>query len=148
MKKSGSRGAREEQTVEELADEGNRRFLTAALLLFVAKGDGNISDVESGRMIDLISSRLKISNAEALACLTEVLNALQDDADIARTLRTLALRLPRAHKREILCMMLDVAAVDEVYHEGEKEAINMASRILDMSDEAIRAACRDFYAEY
>lgn len=114
-----------------------RRFLVSALLLFVAKGDGNISGVESVRMIDLLASRMKIRNAEALDSLTEVLNAMQDDADIAHKLRDIAARLTPRQKREILDMMLDVAAVDEVRDEGETEAIDMATRILDMTQSEI-----------
>ncbi len=131
-----------------LADARDKRFLVAALLIFVAKGDGNISDIESGRMIDLLSSRLKINNAEALESLSSILNAMQEDSDIARRLRDISVRLTEKQKREIFVMMLDVAAVDEVRDEGETEAINMASRILDMSEESIAEACRDFFARY
>lgn len=127
---------------DEQAGSRGRRFLVSALLLFVAKGDGNISGVESTRMIDLLSSRMNIRNAEALDSLTEVLNALQDDANIARKLRDIAARLTARQKREILDMMLDVAAVDDVRDEGETEAIDMATRILDMSQSEIGDAYR------
>ena len=126
------------------ADVAARRFLVAALMLFVAKGDGNISDVESGRMIDLLASRLKISYAQSLDSLTRVLNALQDDGDIAHRLRDIAAKLTSRQKREVFAMMLDVAAADEVRDDGETEAIDMASRILGMSPGEIRAATRDF----
>ena len=95
-------------------------------------------------MIDLLASRLKISYAESLDSLTRVLNALQDDGDIARRLRDTAIKLTSRQKREVFAMMLDVAAADEVRDEGETEAIDMASRILGMSPGEISAATRDF----
>jgi len=133
---------------DEQTDAQDKRFLVSALLVFVAKGDGNISDIESGRMIDLLADRLQLSNAEALESLSTVLNAMQDEDDIARRLRAIGTRLTDRQKRELFTMMLDVAAVDEVRDEGETQAINMGSRILGMSEDLIREACRDFFGRY
>jgi uncharacterized tellurite resistance protein B-like protein len=135
-------GVRQLIDADAEADARDQRFLVASLLIFVAKGDGNISSSESGRMLDLLTSHLKLTNAEALDSLTLVVNALQDDADIARKLRALAGRLSTRQKLELLAMMLDVAAVDDVRDDGETEAMNMASRVLELPQDAIRDTFR------
>ena len=40
--------------------ENDHRFLLAVLLVSVARGDGSISEVESEKLIQLLSSRLQI----------------------------------------------------------------------------------------
>ena len=48
------------------AEVYDARFLISTLLVYVAKGDGNISDLESDTMIDLLSSTFDTRNSEAL----------------------------------------------------------------------------------
>ncbi|MEM9256888.1 MAG: TerB family tellurite resistance protein [Pseudomonadota bacterium] len=127
-----------------VTDEFSATELLAALLLYVAKGDGSISAIESDKMIDLLSSHLGLRSAQALETLSKMVIALQEDPDIARTLRQVGEQLEPAEKRQVITMMLEVAAADHVQDPGELEAINMAARILNMS----KAAVHDAYQLY
>ena len=74
-------------------------FLLAALLLLVAKGDGNISDLESQKMIELLTSRFDMRNSEALASLSSALMTLGNDKGIAQSLRKTGKNLSTAEKQ-------------------------------------------------
>jgi len=46
------------------------QFLVAALLVFVAKGDGDISEKETERMLQLVEEHFHLQSSESLALLT------------------------------------------------------------------------------
>lgn len=133
-------------TDRQTADAGFRfpapeqRFLVAALLCLVARGDGEIADIESARMIGLLSEHLGLDSAAALASLQAVLNALQDDEDLLVKLQAVARLLTESERREILTMMLSVAAADGLERPEELATIHcLAADVLQLDSAAIAA---------
>jgi uncharacterized tellurite resistance protein B-like protein len=129
----------------EQARTYDARFLLASLLVYVAKGDGSISSIESQKMIELLASRLNIRSAEAMESLSSAVMTLADDHDIAQTLRKVSEGLSKGEKLEVFTMMLDVAAVDGKQDPGEIEAINVAARILGMPRAEVHTAYRSYF---
>jgi len=124
------------------------RFLLSSLLVFVAKGDGAISSIESEKMIDLVSSRLNIRSSEALGSLSSAVMTLAEDNDIAQTLRRISAKLSGEEKLDVFNMMLEVASVDGNQDPGEIQAINVAARILDMSSATVHKAFNAYFSNH
>jgi len=130
-----------------LSSKGKResydaRLLISTLLVYVAKSDGNISEVESARMLELLSAQMNIENKEALASLSTAIMSLSNDTDIVATLQSISQGLAEPEKREIFSMMLDVMTVDEKLDSGELVAIKFAGQILGLSQDAIHSTLR------
>jgi uncharacterized tellurite resistance protein B-like protein len=126
----------------EKAESYDARFLISTLLVFVAKGDGEISELESNKMIDLLSSKMVIRSAEALGYLSSAIMSLSNDKDIVRTLQKISRGLSPAEKDDVFSMMLDVMAVDEKPAPGEIAAITVAGQILGFSEDIIHSRLR------
>ena len=87
-------------------------FLISTLLVFVAKGDGTISDLETGRMIDILTSQPGLGNAEALRHLSSAVMTLANDKDIALKLREIGRGLSAEETEKVFELILDIAVVD------------------------------------
>jgi uncharacterized tellurite resistance protein B-like protein len=118
------------------------RFLISTLLVYVAKGDGSISNLESNKMIELLSSKMDIRSAEALDHLSSAILALSNDEDIGKTLQEISHGLSAAEKGEVFAMMLEVMGVDEDLDPGELRAIALAGQILGLSKDTIHSELR------
>ncbi|GEM_PF-895138 len=118
------------------------RYLISTLLVYVAKSDGCISELESNRMIELLSTQLQIPGREALQRLTTAVMELSDDKDIATRLQHIATGLSDEQKFEVLWMMMDVMAVDEDQQSGELGAITLAGQIMGLSLDTIHTQLR------
>jgi len=130
-----------------LSSEGNSesydaRLLISTLLVYVAKSDGEISEIESARMIELLSSQLNIENTEALASLSSAIMSLSDDAGIVATLQKISQRLAEKEKRKIFSMTVAVMAADEKLDPGEIVAVKFAGQILGLSQDEIHSTLR------
>ena len=130
-----------------LSSEGNSesydaRLLISTLLVYVAKSDGEISEIESARMIELLSSQLNIENTEALASLASAIMSLSDDAGIVATLQKISQRLAEKEKRKIFSMTVAVMAADEKLDPGEIVAVKFAGQILGLSQDEIHSTLR------
>ena len=126
----------------EQAEVYDARFLISTLLVYVAKGDGNISDLESDTMIDMLSSKFNTRNSEALARLSSAILALVNDADVVQKLQKISRGLSAAEKDEVFAMLLEVALADEDLDSGEIKAIQLAGQILGLSQDAVHSALR------
>ena len=131
----------------DVDDAYDARFFLSALLIYVARGDGNISGMESNKMIELLTSHLDIRSAEAMESLSGAVNKLSDEKDIAQTLRRTAERMTADQKHGALRMMFEVAGVDDVQDVGEVEAINLAARIMGLPQGAVNEAWRVYSGE-
>ena len=118
-------------------------FLISALLVFVAKGDGRISNEESEKMIDLLSSRLGTRNSVALERLSSAIMRLASDANIAQTLRKISNDLSAQEKHEVFTMMLEVAEADDDLDPSEIDAIHFAGQIMGLSQDTIHSRLRE-----
>jgi uncharacterized tellurite resistance protein B-like protein len=124
------------------ATSPDARFLVSTLLVYVAKSDGSISDIESNSMIDLLVTQLRISRPEALERLSRAIMVLSNDEEIGEKLRNISQGLSVAEKNEVFDMILDVVAVDEKLDPGEFRAIAFAGQILGLSLDNIHSALR------
>lgn len=126
---------------------GDREFLVAALLLYVAKGDGNISDMESGRMLQLLERRFRLSGAAALELLTRAMDALDEKSDVDGMLSRLGRTLSDADKEDIAVMLLQVVAADGERDATEMEKMDVAAGIIDISPEVMHQAFTRYFEE-
>ncbi|CAA0100882.1 Uncharacterised protein [Halioglobus japonicus] len=131
----------------ERSETYDARYLISTLLVYVAKSDGEISEQESNRMIDLLSTQMKIPGPEALERLRGAIMALSDDEHILTRLRDIAQGLSDEQKFEILWMMLDVMAVDNALERSESEAVTFAGQILGLPLDTIHAQLRAISAD-
>ena len=116
--------------------------LISTLLVFVAKGDGSISELETGKMLDMLTSCLGEGNAEAMQQLSYAAMTLANDKDIAFKLREIARGLSEDETERVFNLVLDVAMVDDVLDSGEIQAIKFAGQILGLSQDRIHSALR------
>jgi uncharacterized tellurite resistance protein B-like protein len=123
-------------------DTCDATFLISTLLVFVAKGDGAISELETGKMLDVLASHLGAGNAEALQSLSAAVMTLANDKEIALKLREVGQDLSPAETEEVFDLMLEIAAVDDELDTGEAEAIKFAGQILGLSQDRIYSALR------
>ena len=117
-------------------------FLISTLLVFVAKGDGHISALETGKMLEIVSSQLGAGSAEALQHLSSAVMTLADDKDIALKLRKIGQGLSAQETERVFDLMLEIAAVDDDLDSGESNAIKFAGQILGLSQNRIYSALR------
>ncbi len=118
------------------------RFLLSTLMVYVAKGDGNISGLETDRMIELLSSRYGHQGSRVLEQLTSSVRALADQADLVPSLQHVASGLSAEEKNEIFTMAVGVAIADEELSPGEERAINFVGQILGLSQNTIHSKIR------
>ena len=128
--------------VREQAESYDARYLISTLLVYVARSDGAISEQESNRMIELLSTQMKMPGPEALERLRGAIMALSDDVDIVSRLKKIALGLTDEQKFEVLWMMVDVMAVDGNLERSEMDAVTLGGQILGMSLDTIHTQLR------
>ena len=115
-------------------------FLVAALLIYVSKGDGAISALETDEMLATMTTHLSISNAEALEHLRKAIMLLPDDRHAAAKLRSISHELTLPQRRHLLQLMFNIAGIDGSHHSGELNSINMAAKVLGLSKSDISLA--------
>lgn len=123
------------------------QFLVAALLVFVAKGDGNISDKESQKMLQLIEEHFHLHSADSLALLSRAMTDLAENPDLNSLLRELSNVLTPEDKEDIAVMLLKVIAADGRRDVDEMEMMNVAAEIVGISAEARHKAFERYFAE-
>ncbi len=122
------------------------QFLVAALLVCVAKGDGNISEQEADKMLQLVEEHFHLHSAESLALLTRAMADLAENPDLNSLLRELAHVLSAEEKEDIAVMLLKVAAADGRTSVDEMEMLNVAGEIIDIAPEARHRAFERYFA--
>jgi uncharacterized tellurite resistance protein B-like protein len=134
----------ETQSTTEVYDA---RYLVAALLVFVAKGDGTISDQESAEMVELINDYFSISSAESLSLLTTVLGDASSNPDFENLLADISKILSVAEKEEIALMMLKVVAADGRKDAEEMEKLRLAADIISIPPDTLHRAYDRYFEE-
>jgi len=122
------------------------QFLVAALLVCVAKGDGNISEQEADKMLQLVEEHFHLHSAESLALLTRAMADLAENPDLNSLLRELAHVLSPEEKEDIAVMLLKVAAADGRTSVDEMEMLNVAGEIIDIAPDARHRAFERYFA--
>jgi uncharacterized tellurite resistance protein B-like protein len=123
------------------------QFLVAVLLVYVAKGDGTISNLETDEMLKAIGRHFHLQSAQSLELLNRAVAGLADNPDLEGLLRQLSDILTLDDKREIALMMLKVAAADGRKDAEEMEKVHVAAEIVAIPPEVLHQAFDDYFAE-
>ncbi|RLA28959.1 MAG: hypothetical protein DRQ63_02195 [Gammaproteobacteria bacterium] len=134
----------ETQNVTEVYDA---KYLVAVLLVFVAKGDGNISGSETEQMLGLLSDHFELPSANALELLTRAMNDIAENPDLENLLKELSVILNLAEKEEIALMMLKVVAADGRKDAEEMDKLSTAAQIIDIPADVMHCAYDRYFEE-
>ena len=138
------------QLIVETADGEktyDTQFLVAALLIFVARGSGQIEPEESSLIIDLIESKYNLAGAEAFDLITHALTELADKEALAELLLELAPSLSDEDKQDIALMGLKVVAADGQRQFSEMEQFNKAMAVMGISPDIVHRAFDIYFEE-
>ena len=128
-------------------EEYDSKFLVAALLVFIARGSGQIEPEESAQIIDLIEGHFHLQGAESLELITRAMRELVDKPELGSLLTGLAPTLSDSDKEEIALMALKVMAADGRREVEEMEQFNLAMEALDVSPEIVHKAFDQYFSE-
>jgi uncharacterized tellurite resistance protein B-like protein len=128
-------------------EEYDSQFLVAALLIYVARGSGQIEPEESAQIIELIEEHFKLQGSESLELITCAMTEMIDKPELAVLLTGLAPTLTDSDKEDIALMALKVIAADGHRHFAEMEQFNRAMEAIDISPEIVHKAFDQYFAE-
>lgn len=134
----------ETQSTTEVYDA---KYLVAALLVFVAKGDGVISSDESAEMLALVGAHFNLPSADSLEVLTRAIRDLAENPDLKSLLSELSKILNVQEKEDIALMMLKVVAVDGRRDAEEMEHVGIAAEIIGIPPDVMHRAYDRYFAE-
>jgi uncharacterized tellurite resistance protein B-like protein len=123
------------------------QFLVAALLVYVAKGNGVISGSESEKMLQLVSEHFRLQSSESLALISRAMSNLAENPDLGSLLKQLSTDLGEEQKEDVAIMLMKVIAADGNTGGDEMEAMTAAGEIIDISPEAMHRAFDRYFAE-
>ena len=123
------------------------QFLVAALLVFVAKGDGNISDVETAKMLQLVGDHFHLKSSESLELLTDAMEKLAENPDLSSILKELSTTLTSADKEDVAVMLLKVVSADGRQDAEEMEMLSIAAELMDILPESMHRAFDRYFEE-
>jgi uncharacterized tellurite resistance protein B-like protein len=92
-------------------DQTITRFV-AALLVSIANSDGEISAIETEKMLQLVGDHFELKSAESLELLTNAMEDMAENPDLADILTELSTILTSADKEDVAVMMYKVVAAD------------------------------------
>lgn len=128
-------------------EEYDSQFLVAALFVYIARGDGEITPEESAQMIELIEERYHLQGAASLELITRAMNEMVDKPQLGLLLTDLVPTLSDAEKEDIALMALKVVAADGQRHFVEMEQFNRAMEAAGIAPEIIHRAFDRYFAE-
>ena len=128
-------------------EEYDSQFLVAALLVYVARGDGEITPEESAQMIELIEERYHLQGAASLELITHAMNEMVDKPQLGLLLIDLVPTFSAAEKEDIALMALKVVAADGQRHFSEMEQFNRAMEAAGIAPEIVHRAFDRYFAE-
>ena len=123
------------------------RFLVAALLVYVAKGDGAISDRESQEMLQLIGDHFHLHSAESLELLTRAIIKLAENPDLLGLLGKLGTTLNDDEKEDVAVMLMKVIAADGSTDGDEMESMRAAGEIINIPPDVMHNAFDRYFTE-
>jgi uncharacterized tellurite resistance protein B-like protein len=128
-------------------EEYDAKFLVAALLVYIARGSGQIEPEESAQMIELIEGHFQLQSAQSLELITRAMTEMTEKPQLAEVLIELASTLSDSEKEAIALMALKVVAADGHRHFEEMEQFNRAMEALQISPEIVHKAFDQYFAE-
>jgi uncharacterized tellurite resistance protein B-like protein len=123
------------------------KFLVAALLIFVARGSGQIEPEETAKMLELIEIHFKLQGAESLELLTRAMGEMAESPELGASLAELGSMLSDHEKEEIALMALKVIAADGRREYSEMEQFNTAIEAAGISPEIVHRAFDRYFSE-
>ncbi len=132
---------------EEGVSEYDSKFMVAALLVYIARGSGQIEPEESAQMIELIEERYQLQGAESLELITRAMSEMAEKPELAALLTELGSTLSDTDKEDIAVMALKVVAADGHRHFAEMEQFNRAMKAIGISPEIVHNAFDRYFAE-
>lgn len=127
--------------------EYDSKFLVAALLVFIARGNGSIDPEEASQMIELIEDHFHMQGAESLELITNAMSELAEKPTLATLLVDLGPTLSDAEKEDIALMGLKVIAADGRREYAEMEQFNRAMEAIGISPDIVHRAFDRYFAE-
>ncbi|MEH6586405.1 MAG: TerB family tellurite resistance protein [Halioglobus sp.] len=121
------------------------RFLIAALLEHVARGDGVICDAETRSMIDLVAEHFDLDKSRAEQKFTHALALYSRTMDLAKVGAVLSEILPSTERQEVLVMLLQVIAADGRQGSDELEALDEVVAVLSITQDEKHAAFSQYF---
>jgi len=134
----------ETQSATEVYDA---RYLVAAILVYVAKGDGSISGPETAQMIELINEYFDQPSSASLAQLTGAMEDQAENPDFENLLRDLSKILSTQDKEEVALMMLKVVAADGRKDAEEMDKLRRAADIIGIPADTLHRAYDRYFEE-
>ena len=114
--------------------ETDSRLALAALLVRVAKSDGDYADEEVARIDRTLETRYRLSPAEAKAMRADA-EALEGEApDTVRFTRAIKDAVPYEHREGVVEAMWDVVLADGVRDTEEDALLRLVSNLLGVND--------------
>ena len=123
------------------------RFLTAVLLVYVAKADGDITADESSRMLELLGDRYHLKSAESLELLHRAMTDIARNPDLDSLLQDLGTRLNDDDREDLALMMVAVLAADGKADAVEMERMREAGSLVGIRARTIHDAFDRYHAE-
>lgn len=122
-------------------------FLVAALLVSIANSDGEISAIESDKMMQLVREHFELRGDESLEILTSAVENLAANPDLTDILKELASILTADDKEDVAVMMFKVVGADGRQGEEEIEALSAAAEIIGISPASVQKARDRYFAD-
>lgn len=123
------------------------QFLVAVLLVYVAKADGEINQVESNRMLELISEHFSLRSAESLDLLHRAMTDIASNPDLDSLLSQLGTMLSESDREDVALLMVKVLAADGKADADEMERMRDAGSLVGISAAAMHRAYNRYFAE-
>lgn len=123
------------------------QFLVAVLLVYVAKADGEITQVETDRMLQLISDHFSLRSAESLDLLHRAMTDIASNPDLDSLLDNLSTVLTEGDREDVALMMVKVLAADGKADADEMERMREAGSIVGISARTMHLAYDRYFAE-
>lgn len=123
------------------------KFMVAALLVYIARGSGQIEPEESARMIDLIESHFSLESPESLELITYAMAEMAEKPALGTLLADVGPTLSDGDKEDIALMGLKVVAADGRREFAEMEQFNRAMETLGISPDIVHRAFDRYFAE-
>jgi uncharacterized tellurite resistance protein B-like protein len=121
------------------------RFLVAALLDHVARGDGSVCDAEAKAMISLVANHFGLDTSAAQHKFNHALALYSSSLDLAAVGALLSEILIAAEREEVLVMLLQVIAADGRQGGDELEALDQVAAALSVTSEEKHAAFSRYF---
>ena len=123
------------------------QFLVAALLVSIANSDGEISAIETEKMLQLVGEHFELKSSESLELLTGAMEKLAENPDLTSILQELASVLTSVDKEDVALMMYKVVAADGREAAEEMESLAAAAELIGIPPGSLQTARARFFAE-